>query len=111
MKFHVAAPKVGAEGTFEYDFGTSVDEAVKKFGEEVVFNYFRQAAIIKAQGFVRRKLEAGASVEEAQEALNGWTPGAIQRQAKSKKEKVLSFFSSLSDEEKLEVLKALKQRS
>ena len=51
--------KLGArELIVQVEFGTSLAEAVEKFGEAVVFNTFKAQAIVKLQSFMRTKMEA-----------------------------------------------------
>ena len=111
-KFHAKAPKTGIEGEFTYDFGDNLQDAISKFGEDVVFNLFKRQAIVDAQGVVRRVMEKGGSPEEAQARLDEWKPGVVKiRTGQSRMQKALKLFSSLSEEQKLEILKALKENA
>jgi hypothetical protein len=53
------APSVKRTVEFEYDFGKDLAEATKKFGAEVVFAKFVDAATISLQALARTKMVAG----------------------------------------------------
>ena len=80
IEFGVKETDSGIEGTFNFDFGATIEEAIKRFGGEVVHNKFCQAAVISAATGVRRSLKAKKTLEEAQNVLNDWKPtvGAIR---------------------------------
>ena len=44
--------------TVEYDFGTSVEDAIEKFGAQSVFNHFIASAKLSINSLVRPMLEA-----------------------------------------------------
>jgi hypothetical protein len=56
MKITTNAPSVDRELTVTFDLGSSLDEAVKLFGKEIVFSHFQDNAVIALQGFVRSRL-------------------------------------------------------
>jgi len=97
------------KGSVEYHFGDTLEEAVKIFGEDVVFSHFRQKAVIALQGVVRPALAAGKSPKELQEVANGWKLGVASRTGKSKVEKARDAFNSMTEEEKAAFISELKK--
>ena len=49
----------------EYDFGDDLDDAVEKYGEDVVFDLYKAAASIRVQNVARTALLNKRSPEEA----------------------------------------------
>lgn len=95
-------------GEFTYDFGDNLQEAIEKFGEEVVYARFKAAVVVDVQG-VARRLMSGKEPKKGkalQDAINEWKPG-VQRSRKSKTEKALAILEGMSDEERQEFLDSL----
>jgi len=94
--------------TVKYDFGSTLGEAVEKFGEEVVYKRFCAAVTIDIQALIRRNLggETPASTQEIQATLNEWKPG-VQRARKSQKEKAMDLLEAMSDADKAAILAEL----
>ena len=100
VKVEASLPKEDKSAVIEYDFGENVDEAVEKFGEEIVFAHFKGSAVIALQGRMRSLLKAGKNVVEE---LKEWKPG-IRTPGKSKVEKADELLAGLSEEEKAALL-------
>lgn len=94
--------------TCQYDFGDNLKDAVAKFGEDVVFNRFKSAAVIDAQSLIRRGIKAGKSPTDIQKDLTEWRPGMKRVQKKSAEERIKEQFSKLTPEERAELVKQLK---
>lgn len=64
-----------------YDFGSNLEGAVEKFGDQVVYNYCKQAVGLWLGGRVRDMLQAGKSAEEIQEIISNpnYKPGLVTR--------------------------------
>lgn len=90
-----------------YDFGDTLEDAVDKFGENVVFNRVVSALTIDLQALIRRGIKAGKKPEEIQKMADEWTPGVKQISKKSPKEKVEEQLAKLSPEQRQELLKQL----
>ena len=108
----------------DYDFGDNLEEAVEKFGAEVVYTNFKQSAIISLQSNMRgkfRSLESKAQKEgkvvdwtdtewrdnatlEAQVAADGWKPGIRTATGKSKEEKARDLLGQLTPEQRAALL-------
>lgn len=68
------------EAAIAYDFGETLEDAVAKFGADVVFTNFKRTATITAQAAMRRELEGGKGEEEIVAKMAGWKPGvAMER--------------------------------
>jgi len=94
-----------------FDFGDNLEEAVEKFGEEVVFSRYQTAVTVDLQGFIRGMMkkvndkdEFVMSDEQIVEKAKGWTPG-VKKSPKSDKDKALEFLGKLSEEDLAEVLR------
>lgn len=92
-------------GEIEYNFGASLKEAVELYGEDAVYNNYRQAAVIALQGNMRRHLGAGKTGDALAEAVKDWKPGLVSRSKKSASEKVLDLFKGKTPEEIAAILK------
>jgi len=98
--------------TVGFDFGDNLEEAVEKFGSEVVFVKFKQSAIIDLQSIIRREMfeevvdkEGNVTElkrvgqEKIQAAVDSWKPGATTRVIKSPKEKAMEALKNMSPAE------------
>lgn len=78
-----ASKKIGDEDRaveVTYNFGENVQDAIAKFGEEVVHSNFIRAAKITLQAIMRRGLEANKNEEEIASIVANWKPGvALER--------------------------------
>ena len=106
----VAAKDPKSENAFvgEYDLGENIQDAISKFGEDVVFSYYKQKAVITIQSAIRGWIRAGKTSEEIQEKLNAYVLGVSHRTRKDPKEKLLDLFKGMTTEEKKEFLRTLK---
>jgi len=101
----VAAKKGDLEATIQYDFGDNLDDAINKFGGEVVFSNFVQSAKISLQALMRTRLEKGGNVLELAEI---WKPGIqLQRSAVDVLAQAKAKFGKMTQEERLAYLEAL----
>ena len=108
----------------EFDFGSTVEEAIQMFGGEVVFDNFVAAAKVDVQGMIRRKMngkvtteidgvksERDYTEEEILAEVAGWKPTkkGVRQSADplSKAEKLLGSMSAEQLAELREKLAAL----
>lgn len=100
---------VDKEATIMVDLGTDLEDAITKFGEQVVLSNFQASAKITAQAAMRRYMEAGKDNDEIVKLMAGWKPGvAIQRVS----DPVAAFkakFASMTPEEQIAALNDLKK--
>ena len=104
----IAKKKVGEEektGTVAFDFGNDLNDAVEKFGAEVVFSNYVQSAKIALQALIRARLDKGANVEELAEI---WKPGVtLERSPVDVLAQAKAKFQKMSQEERLAYLEML----
>jgi len=75
----VKSPKTSREVSLKKNLGANLADAVRLFGEPVVFSIFRAQAVIKLQAAVRGTLDkAENAVEKAIETGNAWKPGVVR---------------------------------
>lgn len=79
----------------QYDFGTDLDEAVEKFGAEVVFSRYKSAAVIDLQAYMRGLIRQEKNPDEIEEAAEAWAPGMRQPRGKSNQEKLSTLLDKM----------------
>lgn len=84
---------------FDYEFGETLEDAVKLFGEKVVHSYVIRSLTIAAQGAARGMMKSGKSKEEILAAMATWKPGE-PRQTTSPEEKIRSLVNKMSPEDR-----------
>ena len=92
--------------TVEYDFGDNLQEMVKKFGEDVVYNRAKASFVIDLQAAIRRAIQAKKKPKQIQEELASWKPG-LRQPGKSPAEKLRDMLAGKSDAEKKALLKEI----
>lgn len=101
----VKATKGEKEAVLNYDFGDNLQDAAARFGDEVVFTNYVQAAKISLQALMRARLEKGGDVDEL---LTIWKPGVqLQRSPVDALAVAKSKFAKMSQEERLAFLEQL----
>jgi hypothetical protein len=75
----VTSRKTDRKVQFEKDLGSSIEDAVARFGEAVVFSNYHQQAVIKCQGRVRQILDKDGPIEDAIAAGENFVPGIASR--------------------------------
>ena len=99
---------VWVEVTCEYDFGENLQDAVDKFGADVVFSQFVSAATVKIQSLMRDKKKAGQTDEQIQDFLNTYKIGmVVERTAVNPLEAFKAAFKMMTPEQQREQLVAL----
>lgn len=92
----------------EYDFGGNTEEAVKLFGEEVVFSTFKAQAVVKLQSIMRSAAKAGKDVAEV---VAAWKPGVARVRGKTAVEKAISAFDKMSPEQQAQFIADLQAKA
>lgn len=93
----------------EYDMPDSLAGLTEKFGEEAVEKAARESFTISIQSVIRRHFDK--SQEEIEAAVNGWTPGTRAAGVrKTPLEKAKAALSSMSAEERAELLASLQTK-
>lgn len=93
-----------------YDFGATLDEAVEKFGADVVFTNFKRTAVITGQAVMRRALEAGKGDEEIASIMQSWRPGVALERTVDPVASLVGKWDTYSKEEQDAIIKRLKQK-
>lgn len=88
-----------------YDFGSDLDDAVERFGADVVFTNFKQSATIALQGRMRAHIQQGLRGDDLQAKVDEWRPGIKTVTRKSPSEKVKDLLAGKSPEEIANILR------
>jgi hypothetical protein len=89
------------------DLGDNLQDAIEKFGEEVVFTNFQAQAKIRAQAIMRDMLTAGKTDEEINKFMASWKPGSARERITDPKIAFLRRFEKLSEEEQNKYIEEL----
>lgn len=103
--------EVNAKAEFEYDFGANLAEAVKMFGEAVVFGRFKAKAVIEVQDVARNAMVAGKTPAEAAELAANHKLGETTSIAKDPVVAGLNALDKMSPEERKKFILALQEKS
>ena len=104
------APKVDKEAKILVDLGDNLDDAVARFGEDVVFSNYQANVKITVQGGIRRYLEAGKTQEEIQSLFEGYKPGVTLERVVDPVAALASKFAKMSPEEQAQAFADLKAK-
>ena len=69
------APKVEKEATVIVDLGENAEDAIARFGGDVVFSNYLASVKINVQAAIRRYLEAGLDADAIQAKFENYKPG------------------------------------
>ena len=88
-----------------YSIGSSLDELVAQFGEEVVASKAREKIIINLQDYLRNNLKNPSKdgPTDLQSLADSWKPG-VRAPGKSKVDKAQNLLAALSPEERAAIL-------
>jgi hypothetical protein len=107
-----AKKKIGdelKEITVNCDLGENLEDAVNKFGAEVVFTNARAAFKITAQSAMRRYLEMGLDSKNIIDKMATWKPGvSAERVTVDPVTALMGKWGSMSEAEKKDILAKLK---
>ncbi len=105
----VTAKKGEVAVTVPYDFGANLEEMTNKFGADVVFSNARQSMKITLQAQIRRGIESGLPEETIKTQAQAWIPGVQSERKADPISLITAKWGQLSEEERKEMLKKLKQ--
>ena len=91
----------------EYDFGDSINQIIEMHGEDAAFHHARSSMIVAFQTALRSWAQAGLNDQELEEKINEWSVPTGRPRGLSRMERFKKQLSSLSEEERAEVLKEL----
>jgi len=104
------APKIEKEATVVVDLGENLEDAVARFGAEVVFSNYIANVKIGVQSGIRRYLEAGKTNEEIQTVFDTYKPGVTMDRVVDPVAALAAKFSKMSPEEQAQAFEDLKAR-
>lgn len=109
----VKATKQGLdrEVTVMVDLGDNLQDAVAKFGEEVVFSNFVAQTKIRAQAIVRDMMVKAKTDDEIAAAMVGWKPGVARDRVVDPTASFMAKFDSMTEEEKDAMLERLMEKA
>ena len=105
----VSANKAQRSVVVSYDFGENLQDAIAKFGEDVVFSNMRQSMKISLQALMRRGIDKDQTDEQILASVGAWKPGVASERSSDPVATVLAKWQTLSPEKKAELMKQLKQ--
>jgi len=108
MQVQVSHPKSGKEMTVEWTAPKDLDDAVRMYGKEVVFNQAVAALRVAIQGIVRNAMggDEPKTAKQIQQLVTDYKPG-IRVRGKSPQEKIAETYAKMSKEEKAALIKRL----
>lgn len=99
---------VWQDGSIQYDLGNSLEDAVEKYGADVVYSNFKASARINLQALIRTKLKSGVAPEFLQSFFDSYTLGvAAERTVVNPADAVKAAFATWSPEKQREYLRSL----
>ena len=122
MKIDTKSPKTGRAVEFDVDLGENLQDAVDKFGDDVVYNLFIDAAVIKAQARARNLMNPGKDKDKDPgmepdaviAEMSAWTPSLSLRKAADPAvalNRLITAMSKLGPEEKAALAATLKEKA
>ena len=93
----------GSSINIDYEFGATLSDAVKMFGEAVVLDKFRQKAVSEVRGIAQVAIAAGKNPDQVRKQVATWKPH-VGRQKLTAAEKYERLFGKLDAKEQAEVL-------
>lgn len=104
--------KTKEEVFHDFDFGADLDDAVAKFGADVVFSLYKQKAVISLQSIMRQYQNKGLTQDQITDKLGAWKPGVkVERTPVDIKQAAIAKFAKMTDAEKAEFLAALQAQA
>lgn len=92
------------------EFGTDLQDMVKRFGETTVYKQAIAAMTVAFQGWLRAQGAAKKSPAEIQAAANAWKPGE-RKAGKTPQEKLKELLEGMSAEDRATILKEFKSKA
>lgn len=99
------------EAKFTFPIGSSIEEDVEMYGEEIVRDLWLRQAVVKAQSAIRRELQNGTHPDDIAEQLSGWRPDIQHTVEKDPRTSIKQDFKKLSPEERAELLAILEEEA
>ena len=98
--------------SIEYDFGENLEDAIKKYGEVVVFDLYKAAANIRVQNIARSALLNGKAPEEVVKLAEKYVLGtSVSKGPRDPVRTAETAVSRMSPEDEKKFLLKLKERA
>ena len=104
----VTANKGSKSLTVSYDFGDNLQDAIAKFGEDVVFSNMQQSMKISLQALIRRGFDKGLDDAAIVAQAATWKPGVASQRVADPVATITAKWAALDPEARAELLKKLK---
>ena len=104
----VTANKGSKSLTVSYDFGENLQDAINKFGEEIVFSNAVQSMKISLQALIRRGFDKGTEDSVIAQQAAAWKPGVAAQRVADPVAAITQKWAALDPEARAELLKKLK---
>jgi len=95
-------------GTVNWDPGANAAEAIEKFGDETVYDFFIRSANVKLQSQIRARLVDGATQDQLDVEFTDWRPDVDRSPTRDPKSSILSNFNKLDEDERAAIIAMLK---
>jgi hypothetical protein len=89
------------------DLGENIEDAIAKFGAEVVFTNFQSQAKIRAQAIMRDMLTEGKTDEEIADFMATWKPGSTRERNIDPTAAFLKKFDTMDEDAKNKMIEDL----
>jgi hypothetical protein len=100
----------GPEVTVDFELDDNIQDAINRYGEDVVMSRYRASLIIDLQSFLRTQMKKESWTPDGiQQAVKNWVPG-VKARGRSPAERAAELFSKLSEEEKAQLLEELRSQ-
>lgn len=88
-----------------FDIDSTIEEAVKRYGEDVVYSRYRASLVIDLQSFLRGCMKQDPPMvdNEIQIKVDEWAPG-VKSRGRPPAERVKELFGKLSEEDRMSLL-------
>jgi hypothetical protein len=104
------APKLEKEATILVDLGDSVEDAIARFGGDVVFSNYQANVKITVQSAIRRYLEAGLDQDAIQTKFENYKPGITLERVVDPIAAMAAKLQKMTPEEREEAFAALRAK-
>ena len=108
MLTEVTANKGQNSLTVTYDFGENLQDAIAKFGEDIIFTNAIQSMKISLQALIRRGFDKGLDNDTIAAQAAAWKPGVAAQRTADPVATITAKWAALDAEARAELLKKLK---
>ncbi len=95
----------GPECQVNFTMDNTTEEAITRYGEDVVFSRYKASLVIDLQSFLRgqMKTDPPKTADEIQGAVDEWAPG-VKAKGRSPAERARDIFGKLSEDDRKALL-------